>query len=180
VEQSKLKKGVIMARAKRSKPQLDTIKVTSLNEADAMLRRISDINANIRAIESEADIAINAIKERMKESAAPLIEEKERLERSLGIYAEYNKGELFSDKKSVELTFGSFGFRQSTSIRVKSSTLELLKKHDFIEAIMVKETPNKDVMREWSDERLALVDAKRDIKDAFWVEAKQNDTEMNQ
>jgi len=44
------------------------------------------------------------------------------------LYAEYNRDELFWDKKSVQLSFGIFGCRKSTSISVKVSTLELLKK----------------------------------------------------
>ena len=167
-----------MAKDKRSKPQMDTIKVTSLSEADSLLRQISDINAKLRGLESAVDIAMNELKEDMKITAEPMIEEKERLEKSLAIYSEYNKGELFSDKKTIELTFGLFGYRQSTSIGVKASTVELLKKHGFTEAIVTKETPNKDVMRDWSTERLGLVDAKRVVEDKFWVEAKQNDTEI--
>jgi len=84
---------------------------------------------------------------------------------------------LLSDKKTIELTFGLFGYRQSTSISVKRDTLELLKKHGLEEAIVTKETPNKEVMRDWSEEKLALVDAKRVVEDKFWVEAKQNDVE---
>lgn len=167
-----------MAKDKRSKPAIETVKITSLSEADGVLKKISDINANLRKIEAEADIKINEIKEAMKASAEVLLEEKERLEKSLGIYCEYNKGELFGDKKTIELTFGLFGYRQSTSISVKKDTLELLKKHGLQEAIAIKEQPNKEVMREWSEEKLALVDAKRVVEDKFWVEAKQNEVEV--
>lgn len=167
-----------MAKEKRSKPSIETVKITSLSEADGLLKRISDINANLRKIEADADIKVNEIKETMRAEAEELIEEKERLEKSLGIYSEYNKGELFSDKKTIELTFGLFGYRQSTSISVKQTTLELLKKHGLEEAIITKESPNKEVMRYWSEEKLKLVDAKRVVEDKFWVEAKQNEVEV--
>lgn len=167
-----------MAKEKRSKPSIETVKITSLSEADGLLKRISDINANLRKIEADADIRVNEIKEEMKAQAEELIEEKERLEKSIGIYSEYNKSELFSDKKTIELTFGLFGYRQSTSISVKQTTLEMLKKHGLEEAIITKESPNKDVMRDWSEEKLKLVDAKRVVEDKFWVEAKQNEVEV--
>lgn len=166
-----------MAKDKRSKPSIETVKITNLSEADGLLKRISDINANLRKIEADADIKVNVIKEEMKESAESLIEEKERLEKSIGIYSEYNKGELFSDRKTIELTFGLFGYRQSTSISIKKTTLELIKKHGLEEAIITKETPNKEVMRDWSEEKLSLVDAKRVVEDKFWIEAKQNEVE---
>lgn len=168
-----------MAKEKRSKPSIETVKITSLGEADALLKKISDINANLRKIEANADIRVNEIKEAMKAEAEELLEEKEKLEKSLGIYSEYNKSELFSDKKTIELTFGLFGYRQSTSIGTKATTLELLKKHGLEEAIITKETPNKDVMRDWSEEKLKLVDAKRNVEDKFWVEAKSNDIEAS-
>jgi len=167
-----------MAKEKRSKVQIETVKVTSLSEADGLLRQVSDLNAKMRAAEATADIAINEVKEDFKNTLEPMLEEKERLEKSLAIYCEYNKGDLFGDKKTIELTFGLFGYRQSTSISVKAQTLELLKKHGMLEAIATKETPNKEVMRDWSDERLKLVEAKRVIEDKFWVEAKSNDVEI--
>lgn len=167
-----------MAKEKRSKPSIETVKITSLSEADGLLKRISDINANLRKIEADTDIKVNEIKETMRAEAKELIEEKERLEKSLGIYSEYNKSELFSDKKTIELTFGLFGYRQSTSISVKQTTLELLKKHGLEEAIITKESPNKEVMRDWSEEKLKLVDAKRVVEDKFWVDAKQNEVEI--
>ena len=98
----------------------------------------------------------------------------------MAIYSEYNKEELFKDKKTIELTFGQFGFRQSTSISVKKNTLDLLKEHGFREAIKVKESVNKDILRDWSDERLALVNAKRVVKDSFWVEVKENPVEFKE
>ncbi|MDR0512070.1 MAG: host-nuclease inhibitor Gam family protein, partial [Treponema sp.] len=89
----------------------------------------------------------------------------------LGAYAEYNRAELFKDKKSVQLSFGVFGYRKSTSISVKKTTLELLKKLNLTKYIMVKEEPSKEAMSDLDDETLAQVDAVRKIKDDFFCEA---------
>lgn len=167
-----------MAKDKRVKVSLETTKITSLSEADSLLKQISDINAKVRAAEAAVDIAMNELKEDLKNTIEPMLEERERLEKSLAIYSEYNKNDLFGDKKTIELTFGLFGFRQSTAISVKNTTLELLKKHGFDDAVSVKESPNKEIMRDWSEERLKLVDAKRVTEDKFWVEAKSNDVEI--
>lgn len=163
---------------KRSKPEVDVTKVTSLSEADALLHRIADLRAALRKEEADADIAVNEIKERLKASCQPLLDEINALEKSLAVYSEYNKEELFKDKKTIELTFGLFGFRQSTAISVRKSTLEKIKEHCLTEAIRIKETPNKDIMAEWSEEKLALVDARRVVKDQFWIETKENDVEV--
>jgi phage host-nuclease inhibitor protein Gam len=164
----------------RKKPEVKVKKITSLKEADSVLKRLSELNNTLKKLEAETDDMINEIKKTAKENAEPIIKEMEELEHSLAIYSEYNKEELFKDKKTIELTFGQFGFRQSTSISVKKNTLDLLKEHGFREAIKVKESVNKDILRDWSDERLALVNAKRVVKDSFWVEVKENPVEFKE
>jgi phage host-nuclease inhibitor protein Gam len=89
----------------------------------------------------------------------------------LGAFAEYNKAELFKDKKSVQLTFGIFGYRKSTSISVKITTLELLKKLKLAKYILVREDPSKEAMADLDDDTLHQVDAVRKVKDDFFCEA---------
>lgn len=165
--------------AKRSKPQTEIKKITSLGEADNVLHRIADLKAHIRKAQADADIAVNAIKENLADTCRPMLDEIESLENSINIYSEYNRSELFGDKKTIELQFGLFGYRQSTSVSVKKTTLELLQKHGFDEAISIKPMVNKEVMRTWSTERLALVDATLIVEDKFWIETKENDLEGN-
>ena len=165
----------IMAKDKRSKPVIETKKISSLNEADGSLHAMADLKAKIRMVQADADITVNAIKESMMETVRPMVEQIEAMEKSLAVYCEYNRSELFSDKKTIELHFGLFGYRQSTSISVKKTTLELLQKHGFEDAISIKPTVNKDALREWSEERLGLVDAVRVVEDKFWIETKEND-----
>lgn len=167
----------MMAKEKRSKPVVETRKITSLSEADSILHEMADLKAKIRKVQADADIAVNAIKESMMDTVRPMLEQIEAMEKSLAVYSEYNRTELFSDKKTIELQFGLFGYRQSTSVSVKKTTLELLQKHGFDEAISIKPTVNKEIMRSWSVERLALVDATLVIEDKFWIETKENDLE---
>lgn len=167
----------IMAKEKRSKPVVETRKITSLSEADGMLHEMADLKAKIRKVQADADIAVNAIKESMMDTVRPMLEQIEAMEKSLAVYSEYNRTELFNDKKTIELQFGLFGYRQSTSVSVKKTTLELLQKHGFDDAITIKPTVNKEIMRSWSSERLALVDAILVVEDKFWIETKENDLE---
>lgn len=166
-----------MAKEKRSKPQTEIQKITSLGEADSVLHQIADLKANVRKAQADADIEVNAVKEKLADQVRPMLEQIESLEKSLNVYSEYNRSELFGDKKTIELQFGLFGYRQSTSVSVKKTTLELLQKHGFDEAISIKPTVNKEIMRSWSTERLALVDATLVVEDKFWIETKENDLE---
>lgn len=163
--------------AKRSKPQTEIQKITSLSDADGVLHQIADLKANVRKAQADADIEVNAVKEKLADQVRPMLEQIESLEKSLNVYSEYNRSELFGDKKTIELQFGLFGYRQSTSVSVKKTTLELLQKHGFDEAISIKPTVNKEIMRSWSAERLALVDATLVVEDKFWIETKENDLE---
>ncbi|MDD3770500.1 MAG: host-nuclease inhibitor Gam family protein [Sulfuricurvum sp.] len=163
--------------AKRSKPQTEIQKITSLSDADSVLHQIADLKANVRKAQADADIEVNAVKEKLADQVRPMLEQIESLEKSLNVYSEYNRSELFGDKKTIELQFGLFGYRQSTSVSVKKTTLELLQKHGFDEAISIKPTVNKEIMRSWSTERLALVDATLVVEDKFWIETKENDLE---
>lgn len=167
----------VMAKEKRSKPVVETRKITSLSEADSMMHEMADLKAKIRKVQADADIAVNAIKESMMDTVRPMLDQIEAMEKSLAVYSEYNRAELFSDKKTIELQFGLFGYRQSTSVSVKKTTLELLQKHGFDEAISIKPTVNKEMMRSWTPEKLAIVDASLVVEDKFWIETKENDLE---
>ena len=65
---------------------------------------------------------------------------------------------------------------QQVKLQKKYQT-RFLQKHGFEDAISIKPVVNKEAMREWSDERLGLVDATRVVEDKFWIETKENDLE---
>ncbi len=164
--------------AKRVKPQTGIKKITSLSECDVVLHKLADLRAELKKKEADADIAVNKVKEQLKADSEPILNEIKALEHSLAVYSEYHKDELFKDKKTIELSFGLFGFRKSTSVSVKKDTLAKLKEYGFTEAIKIKETPNKEIMKSWSNEKLELVGAKKIEKDSFWIEVKENDVEI--
>lgn len=153
----------------RYKP--DTGKLNSLDDVDLALKEIGMAEKELEAIDAKAAKEIAVIKERAAKEGEDLRRKVQDTAAKIAAYAEYNKGELFKDKKSVELTFGMFGYRKSTSIHVKKTTLELLKKLGFTGCIRLKEEPDKEAMSNLSDEELKTVDACRKIKDDFFCEA---------
>ncbi|MBN2546543.1 MAG: host-nuclease inhibitor Gam family protein [Spirochaetes bacterium] len=159
----------------RIKPQLT--KINNLDEADLVLKEIGIAERELEAIDAQAHKKIADIKENTAKKGEGLRSRITELASLLGSYAEYNKGELFREKKSVELTFGIFGYRKSTVISVKKATLELLKKLNLNQYIRIKEEPDKEKMSELSDEALCSVEAVRKIKDDFFCEA--NKEEIN-
>jgi phage host-nuclease inhibitor protein Gam len=146
-------------------------KINSLEDANLVLKEIGLLEKELESIDSEAHKLIAEIKSdavKKGESIRKRIADDSAL---LGAYAEYNRGDLFKDKKSVQLSFGSFGYRKSTSISVKKTTLELLKKLNLTKYIRLKEEADKEAMAELDDDTLVQVDAVRKVKDDFFCEA---------
>jgi phage host-nuclease inhibitor protein Gam len=159
----------------RYKPTVGKIK--TIGDADLALKEIGLLEYQLEAIDGEANKEIAAIKEKCAKEGEGLRSRIADLSALLGAYAEYNRAELFKDRKSVELSFGSFGYRKSTAISVKKTTLELLKKLGLARYIRIKEEPDKEAMAGLDDDTLVQVDAARKVKDAFFCEA--NKEEVN-
>ena len=153
----------------RYKPNIGKIK--TLEDADLALKEIGLLEHELEAIDGEANKKIAEIKADCAKQGEGLRKRITDLSALLGAFAEYNREELFKDRKSQKLSFGEFGYRKSTAISVKKTTLELLKKLKLVRYIRIKEEIDKDLMAEMTDESLAQVDAVRKVKDSFFCEA---------
>ncbi len=163
-----------MAKTRRVKPQ-KIIHMRDLGDVDNALLRIAQLKLGLKRIDADAEEAINGIKEQAAKQAKPLLEEIEKLENGIFAFSEYSKDQIFQKKKTVELNFGFIGYRKSTKISVKKSTLDKLKEMGLSEAIIVKESPNKEILATFSDAILKQVDARRIIEEKFWYEVKEEE-----
>jgi phage host-nuclease inhibitor protein Gam len=140
----------------RLKPQVG--KIENLDEANMVLKEIGILEKELEGIDAEAHKQIAEIKESAANKGKALrkrvVDDSERL----SAYASYNKDELFKEKRSIQLSFGSFGYRKSTSISIRKTTLELLKKLNLTKYIRVKEEVDKETMSELDDDTLSQVD----------------------
>jgi phage host-nuclease inhibitor protein Gam len=153
----------------RLKPQVG--KINTLDEANLVLKEIGLLEKELEGIDAGAHKAIAEIKAEAVRKGEGLRKQIADDSALLGAYAEYNRADLFKDRKSVQLSFGSFGYRKSTSISVKKTTLELLKKLKLDKYIRLREEVDKDAMAELDQETLTQVDAVRKVKDDFFCEA---------
>jgi phage host-nuclease inhibitor protein Gam len=159
----------------RLKPSVGKIK--SIEDANFVLKEIGMLEHELAAIDAEADKQMAEIKVESAKRGEGIRKRIVDLSALLGAYADYNREELFKERKSIELSFGIFGYRKSTSISVKKTTLGLLKRLNLDKYIRIKEEPDKEAMGEMDDESLAQVDAVRKVKDVFYLEA--NKEEIN-
>jgi phage host-nuclease inhibitor protein Gam len=159
----------------RLKPDVERIE--TLEDANLALKEIGLLERELEVIDGEAHKQITEIKSVAAEKGKAIRKRITDLAAVLGAYSNYNKAELFKDKKTVDVSFGCFGYRKSTSISVKKTTLELLKKKKLTQCIRIKEEVDKEVMAALDDDTLAQVDAVRKVKDDFFCEA--NKEEIN-
>lgn len=155
----------------RFKPE--TTKLETLEDVNLAMRDIGLWQRDLDAIDTQANKEIAEIKTKASKAGEPLRDKISATVAKIQAFAEYNKDDYFVDRKSVDLSFGTMGWRKSTSISIKkTTTLELLKKLKLDKYIRVKEEPNKETMAELDDDTLASVDAVRKVKNDFFVEAK--------
>ncbi|MDR2049003.1 MAG: host-nuclease inhibitor Gam family protein [Treponema sp.] len=154
-----------MARYKPTPEKLET-----LEDINSALRELGLLEREIEAIDAEAQKHIGELKAAAAKQGEPMRKKIAELSAKVGAFAEYNKADLFKDRKSVDLTFGVFGFRKSTSISVKKTTVGLLEKLGLTQYLRIEKQPDKEALKEMNDESLAQVDAVRKVKDEFFCE----------
>lgn len=158
-------------RVKSDKPAI--IEIIDWQEADKYLQTIGDLQLKINQAEHTAKDIIDEAKAELAEQVTPLQEQMNRFTRSLEAFA-VNHMEDFKSARSRKLSFGSLGWRKSTSISVKKNTLELIKKifsgQKANSLVRIKETVDKEALAKLTDEQLTSVKARRVVKDDFFVE----------
>ena len=163
-----------MSRKSIPSPQ----QIKNLDEANTALAEIGSLQLQLEAIDGKGSEKIGAIKEKMAKDGEAARQRIQELDSALALYAEYNKQELFKDKKTVPLSYGNIGFRLSTKIKTKKTTQELLKKLFGGRGLRIKEEVDKEQLKEWTESELAQVDAAKVVEDTFFYEV--NKEEVNQ
>ena len=151
------------------------IKIADLHNASQTLREIAALQDELSGIDAKADQAIAKIKEDAAKKGESLRKKVVELEQALALYSDYNKNELYSDKRSIELAYGRMGYHKSTKVKIKTkpiekSTLYLLEKLFRGKGIRIKKEVNKEELKDWPDEKLAQVNAKKEKNDSFYYE----------
>jgi len=162
----------------REKPKVTVL--ADLKEADAALAELAGLRRDLAAVEGVMNDAIDTIKAEAKAQSARVKD----LEAALANFAVARKAELFPKKKSLEMTFGLFGFRQSSKLKTLAKwtwklVLERLQElaadpegRPYREALRTKVEVDKEQMRDWPEDRLAAVGVHKVAEDEFYYELK--------
>lgn len=153
--------------------------IADLVGADGVLRELAEIDRGLATIETTLNAKVDNLKKAADAEASPMREHREELAAALMAFAEDRKVEIFVGAKSVELTFGTIGFRESTKLKPASKrttwemVLERLRELGEKSAIRTSEQINKETLEGWTEEKLVLIGVRRWQEDRFWFELKR-------
>lgn len=154
---------------KRIKSNAKLVPIADWVTADQLLRQVGRLQNEVALHELACAKQIDAAKRTMQDATAPLHEKIDQYVKSLEAYCAANR-QAFGKQQSKKLQFGKLGFRRSVAITA-ASTLELIKFGvSYPDYVNVKETPDKTALADLPDEKLALIDARREDKETFFVE----------
>lgn len=166
--------------SKRESKKLITQNFTVV-DAENLIGDYADADAKQRKIESQMDIEITKIREKNAEKLAELSGIKKESLEKLQHYAMSNP-ELFSKKKSFDLTHGTIGFRTGTPTITKSKGLTweavtLLLKKFLPDYVRTKEEANKERLLADRDkpeiaEKMADCGVSVEQTETFYIELK--------
>ena len=154
----------------KKRVRMEGTALKSWDEVNLALKELAECELAIESIEGKLNTNIADLKLQAESVAAPIQERIEKLAVQVKEFTEENRADI--PGKTKKMNFGQVGFRQSTKINVKSiqATLKLLKAKGMVNCINVKEAINKDILREYPDEVIASVGAKKKVEDTFWYE----------
>lgn len=148
-------------------------------QAECALAEIAALDRKLDGIATDMQETIDLAKARASQEANPLIARRKELADAVAVFAKLNRQTLFAKAKSVDLGFGTIGFRASTRIvQIRGVTVEMtlerLHQYNLVDGIRTKEEINKDTALGWPDERLELVGMRRQQIDSFFIEIKKD------
>ena len=150
------------------------MKIKNVNHVEDAIRRIAELEAAISTVEVAASQAVAAAKAKAEEDSRNLVKERAQLLEAVQEYSDNHRDELFQDgKKSVELTNGTIGYRQTPDkVEVSKDTADRLAAAGLDHCVKVSREPVKAALKNMDAEMLERFHAKVvPGKETFYVNA---------
>lgn len=147
-----------------------------VNEA---LRLIAEAQNEIAMVEAGMNVQIDTIKRTYEEKIQEYKKQIKQQELLIKDFTTDKKDQL--DGRTKDLTFGKVGFRKSTRLQLPKAldkVIASLRKKGMDDCISVRETVNKDILRQYGEQQILDVGGSLKVEDAFWYETKQVDLKV--
>jgi len=147
--------------------------LASWEEVNNGLKRLGELEISKRELENKKTELISQITAKFDADAAPLLLEMEQINGSILGFAEAHKDEFVKDR-TKELSHGTISMRVSTAVKVisKAICLKALKGLGMLDFILVKEEPNKEMLKTLDDIQLAKVACEKKVVDNITITPK--------
>ena len=143
-------------------------------DVDNALRELGEAEIRSSEIIGEMNRLINEVKEMAAEEQKPYQNRIRQITEDIKVFVEQNRSDL-GGKKTKELNFGKAGWRQSTAVTVPKATeqaiIQTLRVAGMADCILIKESVNKDALRQYGPDVVSNMGAVWKQKDEFWCEA---------
>ena len=140
-------------------------------DIDNGLRRMGEIDIQIRKLEGEQTLRTNEIKAEYDLKAEGLKAERKGIENNIALFTEAHKEE-FMKTRSKELTFGLVAYRVTTKLIIRSvkATVAALKALGLESYLTINPEPDREAMKGLDSGTLAKVGASLKTEDKLRVE----------
>lgn len=140
-------------------------------QADQILASLAEARAELEAINSSWDAAIQELERQYGERARAAKNRVDELEKQLTKHAKSRKDELFQGTDRVELKNGALLRNVSRRVkRAKKVTPEVLESLGYTDGVRVEKKVWWERLEEWPDEKLIQVGTERVNKESFEYE----------
>ena len=170
--------------AKRVKPVLQVPVINSTEEADAVLAEIAAHRRKIELHEISLRESVDALKTECTDKCEAHKQAIDGREQALMQFALARKDDLFKGRKSMTLSFGTFGFRASTTLKTLRKftwerVLNLVKDRELT-CVRIKEEVDKEALRALDADTLAAVGCRLEEENKFFYELSDVDLASKQ
>ena len=159
---------------RKKKIAVDAPVLENRRDVDQAIGAVAGLEASALRLKAEVEEKIRCLREDAAARAAEHLQAAEAFRQAIQGWAEGHPGE-FGKARSLALPHGRIGWRTVTSIRLDRKAefvVAALEAADLADAVIVRKSPNKDVLAAYPDETLREVGCRRVKRDDFYVEPK--------
>lgn len=159
--------------------EMEAFNVNTPKEANEALRLLGVREIEKARLQAKLERRINSAKEAILPEIEVIKEEQKALLNALQAFAEENKDEIFSNKRSLELNFGTIGFQKSSTLVCKAGmnwekVLDLAKSK-YPDYTKINYELLKSAIKTAPERTQSALGVRIEEKDAFYAKGKNGD-----
>lgn len=164
--------------ARMARIRIEGTKLHSWQEVDQALREIGEAQFEIERIEADLNGRIDKLKAEATKKISPIAQRKALKELAIQQFTIENREAM--EAKTKILTFGQVGFRRSTKLIVRKTqeVIRRLRDLGLKDCIRVKESVDREALKQKGDAILEAVGVIKKTEDVFWYEVDREKIEV--